>query len=336
SGNYVTVPLEEAVRKGSPADGSGKYEETKPESPVEEWSTSAAPTDESGNYIFPVIRPDGTPLGTEESRVTTGVSEKPLRYVAIYTDGRPLPTNEYGSALGDDGQPLPTDAAGRPVDSSFVPYPTNNLGEYMIPPSRRPSQYCFISSHIELIVVLDTSNTVKVLDYRVMKELLKSFLSDHFDLSQDKVRVGVVKYGDTAEVPISLGDYDNVDDLLHRISETRRVKGKPQLELALKEVAGELLISGSEDVPKFVLLLKNGQSTDDFQEAAEALRDDIGATVFIVEAGDEASHGQDKEITSDDKVIRIKQWRGTDSEALGPIADMICKVYIPAFLRIPI
>ncbi|KHJ81598.1 hypothetical protein OESDEN_18715 [Oesophagostomum dentatum] len=111
------------------------------------------------------------------------------------------------------------------------------------------------------MVVLDTSNTVKVLDYRVMKELLKSFLLDHFDLTQDKVRVGIVKYGDSAEVPISLGDYDHIDDLLHRISEARRVKGKPRLDLALKEVAGELLISGSEDVPKFVLILKNGPST---------------------------------------------------------------------------
>ncbi|EPB67561.1 von Willebrand factor type A domain protein [Ancylostoma ceylanicum] len=159
-----------------------------------------------------------------------------------------------------------------------------------------------------------------------MKELLKTFLMDHFDLSQNKVRVGVVKYGDTAEVPISLGDYDHVDDLLHRISETRRVKGKPRLDLALKEVAGELLISGSENVPKFVLLLKNGASTDDFREAAETLKKDVGAQVFVVEAGDDESYGQDAQLTTDDKVIRIKQWRGTDSETLGPIADMICKI----------
>ncbi|VDM67559.1 unnamed protein product [Strongylus vulgaris] len=66
--------------------------------------------------------------------------------------------------------------------------------------------------------------------------------------------------------------------------------------------------------------------SDDFQEAAEALKDDIGAYVFVVEAGDEKSYGQDTQLTTNDKIIRIKQWRGTDSEVLGPIADMICKV----------
>ncbi|KAK6030648.1 hypothetical protein OSTOST_03202 [Ostertagia ostertagi] len=94
-----------------------------------------------------------------------------------------------------------------------------------------------------------------------MKELLKSFLSDHFDVTRNKVRVAVVKYGETAEVPVSLGDYDYADDLLHRISEAKRVKGKPLLGSALKEVAGEILISGTDEVPKFVLLFKNGVSS---------------------------------------------------------------------------
>ncbi|EYC22320.1 hypothetical protein Y032_0017g3282 [Ancylostoma ceylanicum] len=330
SGNYVSVPEEEAVSKELPTDESGNviYPITKPDGspPPDAHTVHPLPTDESGNYLYPVIQPDEGLITTVESHVPTDTSGTPHRYVAVHSDGRPLPTDQFGNAIGENGLPLPTDSLGRPVDHSNSPFPTNSLGEYIVPPSRRLSQYCVISSHVELIAVLDTSNSVKVLDYRVMKELLKTFLMDHFDLSQNKVRVGVVKYGDTAEVPISLGDYDHVDDLLHRISETRRVKGKPRLDLALKEVAGELLISGSENVPKFVLLLKNGASTDDFREAAETLKKDVGAQVFVVEAGDDESYGQDAQLTTDDKVIRIKQWRGTDSETLGPIADMICKI----------
>lgn len=56
------------------------------------------------------------------------------------------------------------------------------------------------------------------------------------------------------------------------------------------------------------------------------LKNDIGAEIFVVEAGDDASFDEDSQITSSAKVIRIPRWRGTDSEVLGPIADAICKV----------
>ncbi|PIO74966.1 von Willebrand factor type A domain protein, partial [Teladorsagia circumcincta] len=294
---------------------------------LEQGIGKSLPTDESGSVIYPVTKPDGLPESavSEGFTVPTLASGRPVPYVAVSEDGKPLPTDQYGSALGENGMPLPTDDIGRPLDHTNKPFPTNTYGEYVVPPSRRHSAHCLVSSHIELIVVLDTSNTVKVLDYRVMKELLKSFLTDHFDLTRDKVRVAIVKYGETAEVPVSLGDYDYADDLLHRISEAKRVKGKPLLGSALKEVAGEILISGTDEVPKFVLLFKNGVSSDDFHEEVEALKSDIGAELFVVEAGDDASFEQDTQITSKDKIIRIPRWRGTDSEVLGPIADAICK-----------
>ncbi|VDM63484.1 unnamed protein product, partial [Angiostrongylus costaricensis] len=308
-----------------------------------ETTAKVLPTDESGNVIFPVTEPDGLPLPVDASGdfitdqpmvLEKGEDGKPLgpdeqvlpRYVVVTEDGRPLPTNEYGNSIDQNGVPIPTDYVGRPLGHSKTPLPTNAYGEYVMVPSRRHSSHCIVSSHIELVVILDTSNSIKVLDYRIMKELLKNFLVDHFDMTKNKVRVGVVKYGETAEIPISLGDYDDIDELLHRISDTRRVKGKPMLGLALKEAAGELLISGSENIPKFLLLLKNGASLDPVQEAAETLTKDIGAHMFVVEAGDDESSSQDSQLTADDRVIRIPQWHGTDSETLGPIADAICKI----------
>ncbi|VDL80556.1 unnamed protein product, partial [Nippostrongylus brasiliensis] len=328
SGNYIVVSEGEAVSKELPTDESGNviYPVTKPDGTPESSAVPPLPTDDSGRILYPVVRPDQIPADREGSAVPTYGSGRPVQYIVVTEDGRPLPTNEYGSAIGENGSPLPTDESGRPLDHTNSPFPTNAYGEYVVPPSRRPSAHCLVNSHIELIIVLDTSNSVKVLDYRVMKELLKSFLFDHFDMTKNKVRVGVIKYGETADIPISLGDYDYVDDLLHRISETRRVKGKPMLGSALKEVAGEILISGTDEVPKFVLLLKNGLSSDSFQEEVDTLKNDIGAELFVVEAGDDASYAQSLQITSEDRVVRIPRWRGTDSEVLGPIADVICKI----------
>ncbi|VDO19675.1 unnamed protein product [Heligmosomoides polygyrus] len=258
--NYVVFSEEEAISKSLPSDkfASVIYTVTKPDLLPTTSEQDVFPTDESGDVLYPLVRPDKTLIAGEGT--ATLVNEIPGRYVVVNEERRPLPTNEYGSALRENGLPLPTDALGRPVDQMNTPYPTNVFGEYVVPPMRRHSVHCFVKSHIELVVVLDTSNSVKVLDYRVMKELLKGFLSDHFDMTKDKVRIAVVKYGETVEIPVSLGDYDFVEDLLHRISETRRVKGKALLGSALKDVAGELLISGTEEVPKFVLLLKNGAS----------------------------------------------------------------------------
>ena len=52
--------------------------------------------------------------------------------------------------------------------------------------------------------------------------LIEGFLLDHFDLRLNLgVRVGLLKYGDSVEVPIALGDYDSEAELLARLGETR-------------------------------------------------------------------------------------------------------------------
>lgn len=50
----------------------------------------------------------------------------------------------------------------------------------------------------------------------------QGFLLDHFDLRPNRgVRLGLLKYGDSVEVPITLGDYDSEAELLIRLGETR-------------------------------------------------------------------------------------------------------------------
>ena len=93
-----------------------------------------------------------------------------------------------------------------------------------------------------------------------MKEAVKQFLSDHFNLKENRVRVGLVKYGDSVEVPIALGDYDHAANLLARIGDTRRMKGPPHLGQALKDTAAEFLISGVTGAPRVVIVFKSGSS----------------------------------------------------------------------------
>ena len=93
-----------------------------------------------------------------------------------------------------------------------------------------------------------------------MKEAVKQFLSDHFNLKENRVRVGVVKYGDSVEIPVALGDYDHSPDLLARIGDTRRMRGEARLGSALRDVATEFQISGVSGAPRVVIIFKSGAS----------------------------------------------------------------------------
>ncbi|PAV72007.1 hypothetical protein WR25_22447 [Diploscapter pachys] len=332
--------------------------------PYSLYTTPVWATDSYGVPIYDIIRPDGSLLAKDESGQFIGIdgtiiprneqgyplskdgsvlpSASPGRFIysEVYpTDvnnrrvypvvdhyGTFLSTATTGGVIDSRGQYLPTDSSGKPLDGKGAVLPTDSSTRYVLSPSRRPSPHCFVSSHIDLLFVVDASNNIKVLDYRIMKDLLKSFLVDHVNMAQNGVRVGFVKYGDTAEVPISLGDYDHEDELLAKMSETRRIKGRPNLGLALKEAGGEIAISGIDKIPRFVIVVKNGLAKDDLEDAAKSLVKDANTTVFVIEAGDDESYAQSQKLTGDDKIVRIRQWRGADSEALGPIADQICRL----------
>lgn len=125
---------------------------------------------------------------------------------------------------------------------------------------KKASKFCFIDGYIELIIVLDTSANVKILDHRLMKETVKMFLKENFDLRENRVRVGIVKFGSEVEVPVALGDYNNGADLLNRLGEARRLRGSPRLGEALRDTVSEFTISGSPNVRKVVIVIKNGKA----------------------------------------------------------------------------
>lgn len=121
--------------------------------------------------------------------------------------------------------------------------------------------HCFVASFVELLLIVDTSENVRILEYRLMKEAIKILLRENFDLRENRVRVGLVKYGSEVEVPVALGDYGNAGELLSRIGDARRLKGHAQLGEALRVAVSEFSISGSPASRKVAIVFKNGDST---------------------------------------------------------------------------
>ncbi|KAK6030652.1 hypothetical protein OSTOST_03206 [Ostertagia ostertagi] len=157
-GHYVTVPREEAASKELPTDESGNviYPVTKPtdhlclltlpetssltKEPIIEKDEEGRPlgpdgqvlpTDDTGNFIYPVFGPDGSPLPTDEHK-------RPIHPV-LGPDGSPLPTDDSGHPLGKDGRPIPTDRSGVPLDKDGEPLPTDSSGTLCHCATRRSS-----------------------------------------------------------------------------------------------------------------------------------------------------------------------------------------------------
>ncbi|CAD5221630.1 unnamed protein product [Bursaphelenchus xylophilus] len=289
------------------------------------------PTDNQGNYLGP----DGLPLPISDDGTI------------VYSHKHPLPTDKSGRSplpvVDENGSPRPTDLTGRYLDFNGVPlevdengipqYPDgtplkqDDNGNYVYQDQRaKDSKHCYMDRYVEIILVIDTSENVKILEYRLMKETIKSFLKENFDLGENKVRIGLIKYGSEVDVPVALGDYSNAGELLRRIGDTRRLKGSPQLGEALRDAVSEFKISGAPGSSKVVIVFKGGRAADDVALPSTQLRDYTKADVFVVSVGQDDD--DDNEIVGHDssKLFKFQEWKSMEPSDLGPIADKICEL----------
>uniref|UniRef100_F1KPH3 Mesocentin n=1 Tax=Ascaris suum TaxID=6253 RepID=F1KPH3_ASCSU len=295
--------------------------------------------DAAGNYLYFAIVRDKSHKPTLPTR----------KYDIVNENGFPLPTDFNGHFLDENALPIPTDAQGYPINDAEHTFERNQYGHYVYKPktttkdlleevapmttasftTSKKSPYCTVNSNVDVLLLLDASANVRVVDYRIMKEFIENFLTDHFNLRKNRVRVGVLKYGDKVEVPLALGDYDNQAQLISKISETRRMRGSAHLSAALRDAAGEFLISGSTQTPKVVIVLSNGKSSDDPRGNARVLREDVGAIVYLIDAGGQGDPEQNLAVVGESnphRIVSLNEWRGSDSETIGAIADELCEL----------
>ncbi|VDO28680.1 unnamed protein product, partial [Onchocerca flexuosa] len=303
-----------------PVDKNGTY--------LDDNGHSVVHIDENGR---PVISADGTPL----QKTNDG------RYLYPYESQQKKPSSVN---VGDDDHLLRTDpnhevqlnGRGEPLDGFGKLSPEDEYGNYRwsmkttmgISTLVSPSSVCVINSNVDMLVILDASSTVRIVDYRIMKDFIKNFLINYFNLQRNYVRVGVIKFGDKVEVPVSLGDYESQTELLSRISEIRRMRGEAHLGQALLDAAGEFLIFGSKDIPRIVIIFSNGQSRDNLKENARLLREDAKAYVFLVDVGNQSNNTQNLAIVGEPnshRIITIDGWHKANAKILDPFLDELCK-----------
>uniref|UniRef100_A0A0N5CG51 EGF-like domain-containing protein n=1 Tax=Strongyloides papillosus TaxID=174720 RepID=A0A0N5CG51_STREA len=274
---------------------------------------------DDGMYVYPAIGPNGEILELSQ----TG---KPI-FPVTDIHGEYMPTTSDKLYTDHDGNVIPTSETGVPLGINGSPLPIGDKGYHvMIGPVSRTSQHCYVNSYINLLIIYDASNDIKVLDYRLLKELAKNFLVEHFNLDVNRVRVGLLKYGENAEVTLSFGDYDSEAQLLLKLGEARRLKGDNNLANALTQAIGEFVIEQNENVPHVAIIFKNGKSATDITTPAKQLRENTRTNIYVV--SNNGDYEEDRKLVGEGnerRIVKVNGWKNTKPTDLGVIADDICR-----------
>uniref|UniRef100_A0A672RRK8 Si:ch211-62a1.3 n=1 Tax=Sinocyclocheilus grahami TaxID=75366 RepID=A0A672RRK8_SINGR len=128
----------------------------------------------------------------------------------------------------------------------------------------------------DVVFLLDGSGSISAKDFENMKDIMKLVI-DKFEIGLDKEHVAVVQYGTDPKEEFSLNTFNDKAVLLQEIRNIKQMNGKANTGKALKEVLQSFDISkgGRCSALKFLIVLTDGESSDDVAEPAKMLRDNF-------------------------------------------------------------
>ncbi|XP_056611528.1 collagen alpha-3(VI) chain isoform X1 [Triplophysa dalaica] len=128
----------------------------------------------------------------------------------------------------------------------------------------------------DIVFVIDGSDGVGR-DFPIIQDFLRKVV-ENLNIGENKIRVGVVQYGDNPFADIYLNSYKTKEGVLNGIKELRQRGGMQRnLGRAIDLVSRDVLTSGrggrkQEGVPQFVVVVSGGKSTDNIRTPARALK----------------------------------------------------------------
>lgn len=97
-------------------------------------------------------------------------------------------------------------------------------------------------------------------------------------MGENKIRIGVVQYGDSAQADMYLNTHTTKEGVLNAVRALRQRGGRQRnLGQALQFVSEDVLTAShgsrkQDGVPQFVIVVSSGSSTDDINRAASTLK----------------------------------------------------------------
>ncbi|KAK3559458.1 hypothetical protein QTP86_013631 [Hemibagrus guttatus] len=137
------------------------------------------------------------------------------------------------------------------------------------------------SAAIDVLFLMDGSYSVGKGSFERSRHCVLK-LCEALDIGLDTVRVGVIQFGSTPRMEISLGSYSSREELTKHIKKIQYRGGSTQSGLAFKYVMKKGFLGGrNSPVPRIVILLSDGKSQGAVQPAASELKQS-GVVLFAV------------------------------------------------------
>lgn len=128
----------------------------------------------------------------------------------------------------------------------------------------------------DIVFVIDGSDGVGR-EFPIIQEFIRRVV-DSLNVGENKIRIGVVQYGDSPEAHMYLNTHTTKEGVLNALRGIRQRGGRQRnLGQALRFVGQDVLTAArgsrkTEGVPQFLIVVSSGQSSDDVTREAFSLK----------------------------------------------------------------
>ncbi|XP_073341613.1 collagen alpha-6(VI) chain [Pagrus major] len=140
----------------------------------------------------------------------------------------------------------------------------------------------------DLVFLMDQSSSIARGDYATMKNFTTNLIKS-FEVGKDLVRVGVAQFSTTFQNEFHLNKFFTEQEVSKYIMGMRQLGGDTYIGLALKHIKDYFEASQggrrSEGISQNLVLITDGESHDEVEEAGDSLRS-LGIEVFAIGIGD--------------------------------------------------
>lgn len=126
----------------------------------------------------------------------------------------------------------------------------------------------------DVVLLVDGSYSIGVANFAKVRAFLEVLVKS-FDISPDKVQISLVQYSRDPFTEFALDKYDKIEDILHAINTFPYRGGSTNTGKAMTFVREKVFVENRgarSKVPRVMILITDGKSSDAFKDPAIKLR----------------------------------------------------------------
>lgn len=182
----------------------------------------------------------------------------------------------------------------------------------------------------DLVFLLDQSGSISSDDYKTMKNFTTAVINS-FKVSKEFVRVGLAQFSNTFQHEFYLNQFYGEQVIAKHVSDMQQLGGGTKIGLALESIRDYFEASRgsrrSQKISQNLVLITDGESEDDVEEAAIHLRA-LGVEVFAIGVGN-VHHLELLQITGTPERLFTVQNFGSLENIQQKVVDKICESEMP-------